>query len=188
MRQQDGKNRLIRGVKQKNAKAQREFFDLYSNYLFKICFRYLCQRELTEDVLSEVFLKIFTQIAFTDIEDEVKLKAWIKRIAINQCLQEIRKKTIFSNSLELYEGIQEAELQTDENLLSEDLIKITLQLPIGYRTVFSLYVIEGYTHQEIAEKLQISVGTSKSQLSKARKIVKTRIIEMGLYHEKNNRR
>lgn len=177
---------LIIELKKQEAKAQREIFDSYSDYLFRVCYRYLYQKETVEDVLSQVFFKVFTKIADTDIEDEIKLKAWMKKIAVNQCLQEIRKKSVFTESIVFYEEEQGADIDTDQDLLREDLITLVLDLPLGYRTVFILYVIEGYTHQEIAEKLQINVGTSKSQLSKARKIIKEQIIKMKLYHERIN--
>ncbi len=171
---------FIAGLKRKKPKAQRKAFDEYGGYLFRICYRYLGQKEWAEDILSQVFLKIFERIADTDISEEYKFKAWAKRIAINECLQEIRKCTVFTNSLELLEEVPESAQATDDELLEEDVVQIIETLPLGYRTVFSLYVIEGYSHQEIAKKLAISEGTSKSQLSKARSILKKELIKNGI--------
>ncbi len=168
---------FIVALKRKKPKAQRKVFDDYGGYLFRICFRYLGQKELAEDVLSQVFLKIFERISETDIKEEYKFKAWAKKIAINECLQEIRKTTYFTEPLEIIEEIQASNLQTDQELLEKDLIQMVLNLPIGYRTVFSLYAIEGYSHQEIASQLAISVGTSKSQLSKARNLLKKQLAD-----------
>ncbi len=164
-------------LKRQKPKAQRKAFDNYGGYLFRICFRYLGQKELSEDILSQVFLKIFEGIGDTDISEEHKFKAWMKRIAINECLQEIRKRTVFESSLESVEEVKEAAIATDDELLKEDVLRIIQRLPLGYRTVFSLYAVEGYSHQEIAEKLAISEGTSKSQLSKARKLLKAQLIQ-----------
>ncbi len=168
---------FLADLKRKKPKAQRKAFEVYGGYLFRICSRYLGQKELAEDVLSQVFLKMFEHIATTNIVEEHKFKAWAKRIAINECLQEIRKQTLFTESLEMAEMTIPAEVATDSDLLREDIVQFIQKLPLGYRTVFSLYVIEGYSHQEIAERLGISEGTSKSQLSKARVILKTALLK-----------
>jgi RNA polymerase sigma-70 factor (ECF subfamily) len=174
---------LIKALKKNKPKAQQKAFNMYADYLFRICYRYLNNRERTEEVLSQTFLKIFNEVHKTDITEEVKLKAWMKKIAINQSLMEIRKSVQFSQSLELIEEIEESEITSDEHLLENDLIQMVLDLPDGYRTIFSLYAIEGYKHEEIAQKLNISVGTSKSQLSKARKLLKAMISKTEVRHE-----
>lgn len=176
-------NRLIKALKKKNPKAQKQLFDQFAGYLYHICYRYLNNRELCEDVLSQTFLNIFNHIDRTDISEEKVLKAWMKKIAINQSLMEIRKNVRFSETLDLIEDIEEAPITTDETLLEEDLIQMVLTLPDGYRTVFSLYVMEGYTHEEIAKKLGISIGTSKSQLSKARRLLKEKIKQPEISYE-----
>ncbi|MGQ1911485.1 RNA polymerase sigma factor [Marinifilum sp. RC60d5] len=175
--------KIIKALKKKKPKAQQKAFDTYADYLFRICYRYLNNRERTEEVLSQTFLNVFNNIHKTDITEEAALKAWMKKIAINQSLMEIRKQIKFSQSLELIEEIEESEITSDENLLENDLIQMVLALPDGYRTVFSLYAIEGYKHEEIAKKLQISIGTSKSQLSKARKLLKNMIHKTEIRHE-----
>lgn len=175
--------KIIKALKKKKPKAQQKAFDTYADYLFRICYRYLNNRERTEEVLSQTFLNVFNNIHKTDITEEAALKAWMKKIAINQSLMEIRKQVKFSQSLELIEEIEESEITSDENLLENDLIQMVLALPDGYRTVFSLYAIEGYKHEEIAKKLQISIGTSKSQLSKARKLLKNMIHKTEIRHE-----
>lgn len=166
---------LIKALKKNKPKAQEKLFSKYADYLFRICYRYLNNRELCEEVLSQTFLNIFNAIAKTDISEEHMLKAWMKKIAINQSLMEIRKNSRFSPTLELIDDREESEITSDELLLEGDLIQMVLNLPPGYRTVFSLYAIEGYKHDEIAQKLDISVGTSKSQLSKARRLLKEMI-------------
>ncbi len=161
-------NKLIRELKKKRSKAQHRLFQLYGDYLFRICFRYMNNQVDAHDVLSKSFLKIFDHIEKTSISDEIVLRAWMKKIAINECLMELRKRKLFFMELDLIENQEEAPITSDEKLLEEDLVKMILNLPDGYRTVFSLYVIEGYKHEEIASKLGITVSTSKSQLRKAR--------------------
>jgi len=159
---------LIKALKNGNHKAQKLFYDTYLNYLFHICNKYLNDRMLCEDVLSQVFLNIFQNIDKTDIQTEGALKAWVKRICINEALMEIRKRKWVDNMVDIdnYDGV--SPLMTDSELNNSDLINMVMSLPNGYRTVFCLYVIEGYNHAEIAKQLGISEGTSKSQLYKAR--------------------
>jgi RNA polymerase sigma-70 factor (ECF subfamily) len=175
---------LIKSLKRNKPKAQREIFNRYADYLFRISYRYLNNKELAEEVLSQSFLNIFNKIHKTDISEEAALKAWMKKVVINQSLMEIRKKVQFTQSLELVENMEESEINSDEHLLESDLIQMVLELPDGYRTVFSLFAIEGYKHEEIAEKLSISVGTSKSQLSKARKLLQEMINRTEVTYEK----
>lgn len=175
---------LIKSLKRNKPKAQREIFNRYADYLFRISYRYLNNKELAEEVLSQSFLNIFNKIHKTDISEEAALKAWMKKVVINQSLMEIRKKVQFTQSLELVENMEESEISSDEHLLESDLIQMVLELPDGYRTVFSLFAIEGYKHEEIAEKLSISVGTSKSQLSKARKLLQEMINRTEVTYEK----
>ncbi len=175
--------KLIKALKNKNPKAQEQLFKKYADYLYRICYRYLKNRDLCQDVLTQSFLNIFQSIEKTDIQEEHVLKAWMKKITINQSLMEIRKNIHFSNTLELIEDIEESELTSDEKLLEDDLIQMVLNLPDGYRTVFSLFAIEGYKHEEIAQKLNISIGTSKSQLSKARKLLKEMITKTEVRYE-----
>ncbi len=161
-------NKLIKELKKKQSKAQHKAFQLYGDYLYRICFRYMGNPEDAHDVLSKSFLNIFDHINNTTIENEIVLIAWMKKITINQCLMQLRKRKLFFTELELIEDKEESQLTSDEKLLEEDLINMILNLPDGYRTVFSLYIIEGYKHEEIAEKLGITISTSKSQLRKAR--------------------
>ncbi|MDE5421365.1 sigma-70 family RNA polymerase sigma factor [Ancylomarina sp. DW003] len=175
--------KLIHALKKKKPKAQESLFSTYADYLFRVSFRYLKNREECEEVISQSFLNIFDAIGKTDIEEEVQLKAWMKKIVINQSLMSIRKDIRFAPTLELIDEREESEITSDELLLEKDLINMVFTLPHGYRTVFSLYAIEGYKHNEIAEKLGITVGTSKSQLSKARRLLKEMINKTEMSYE-----
>ncbi len=125
-------------------------------------------RDDAQDALSKGFLSIYTKVSDTDIEELFVLEAWMKKVIVNQCLMELRKRKLFFSELEFIEEIEESPLYSDSHLMEEDLIQMVLNLPDGYRTVFCLYVIEGYKHEEIAEQLGITASTSKSQLRKAR--------------------
>ncbi len=168
---------LIKHLKRQKKGAQQKVFELYADYLFRVCYRYLKNRESAEDALSQAFIKIFNSVKEVDITEENKFKAWIKRIAINEALMIIRSNINFSQQIELTEINEKTENNSEMNLITDDLINMVMNLPIGYRTVFSLYVIEGYKHSEISEQLNISVGTSKSQLSKAKKMLQQMINE-----------
>ncbi len=168
---------LIKQLKQQKPKAQEKIFQLYADYLFRVCYRYLKNRESAEDVLSQAFIKIFSEIKHTDITEEIQLKGWIKKIAINEALMLIRSSVKLAQQTELTTVTEPSELNSETELLEADLVAMVMDLPLGYRTVFNLYVIEGYQHHEIAEQLNISVGTSKSQLSKARKMLQQMIKE-----------
>ncbi|MCU4174763.1 RNA polymerase sigma factor [Carboxylicivirga sp. N1Y90] len=178
-------NKLIKDLKKKRTKAQYIVFDKYSSYLFKIAYRYLKDTHLAEEAVSQAFMNIFNKIDRSDIEEEVAFKAWARRITINQALMEIRKHLRFQDTIVLNEHTKEAPIQTDQQLHEEDIVNLVLKLPDGYRTVFNLYVIEGYKHSEIAEMLSISVGTSKSQLSKARKLLQNQILKNDNYYATN---
>lgn len=158
----------IKALQQNDRKAQFEVYQRLSPKLYGLCFRYLNHEVEVEEAISDTFVSIFKNI--DQLQDEEKFEAWAKRIAVNKCLEMIRKKKIKYNTYldDLVESPKE--VQTEENfLLEEDLLRMLQFLPEGSRTIFNLYVIEGYTHIDIAKELGVSVGTSKSQLNAARK-------------------
>ena len=144
--------------------------------MFNVCSRYLKQDEDAEDVLSRAFTKIFHSIVRFEYRENKSLKAWIKRIMINECLMELRKK----NSLTLVSEDEAEEVSfNDPGLEQIDAVYIIdaiKTLPAGYRAVINLFAIEGYSHAEIAEMLGINEGTSRSQLNKARRLLKQKLL------------
>jgi len=120
-----------------------------------------------EDCISGIFIKIINGMKAANFENENKFQAWVCRIAANECLMKLRNKIKFN---QLDDAVMQQSCPDNilENIEAAYLLELIQSLPTGYRTVFNMYVIEGYSHNEIAEKLNISVGTSKSQLSKAR--------------------
>lgn len=159
--------------------AQRQVFELLSPKLYRACRRYLKHEEDIEEALADTFFIVFTKIE--QLKDNALFEAWARRIAVNQCLQMLRKKVNFNLYLDDIPKVQPATDAVD-HLAEEDLMNLLTKIPAGCRTVFNLFVIEGYSHKEIAEMLGVSEGTSKSQLNAA----KTRLKEMvnSLYYAK----
>lgn len=159
-----------------NQVAFENLYNKYKRLYMSICLRYFSRRTDAEDMLQESVLNIYKGLSSFDIE-KGGFVTWSKRIVVNTCLQKLRKPGVlnfFDNILELGKRLPVFS-NALEDLNMQDLTKIIQSLPKGYRTVFNLYVIDGYTHVEIAEKLSISVSTSKTQLMKAKKILKTRV-------------
>jgi RNA polymerase sigma-70 factor (ECF subfamily) len=169
------KQALVEGCRKGDRKAQRYLYDQYNQMLFGVCRRYVKDTFAAEDVLVEAFYKIFTKIGQLTNPDQ--LESWMRRVAVNEALMWLRKrkKMKISDIDSVPEPSQEP--KGLELLRENDLLKLLDELPEGYRTVFNLYVIEGYKHREIAEELGISINTSKSQLIMARRKLKE-IIEL----------
>jgi len=157
-----------------NQLAQNELFNKYYRLMLGICLRYANDREEAKEILQEGFIKVFRSIE--SFKFEGNLISWIKRIIINTAIDKYRKLTTQPVSVTLEPT---SSIDYDENIIdklnADDLLACINQLPLGYRTVFNLFVIEGYSHKEIGEKLNISEGTSKSQLFKAKQLLQEMI-------------
>jgi len=167
-----GLKRLIQRCKRRDIKAQSEIYHLFAGKMFGLCLKYSRNKQEAEDNLQDAFITIFDKI------DQFKFKGsfegWMKRIVINTTLQTYRQK----NVLNLVEKDlpDEVDVEVDEEEISLDyLLKIIQELPERYRMVFNLYVLDGYSHKEISDLLGIAEGTSKSNLSRARLILKEKI-------------
>lgn len=157
----------IQLVKAGNRKAQKELYDHYSPVLFGICRRYLKHTEDTEDVFLSGMFKIFDNI--DKYKGEGSFEGWMKRIMINESLMHIRKYKNLNLVVE-WTQIDKAEKPLVlEKLAADNIKRLIMDLPEGYRTIFNLYVVEGFKHREIADMLGISINTSKSQLILAKK-------------------
>lgn len=163
---------LIENCKINDTKAQGELYKLYSGKLFAICLKYSRNYAEAQDNLQDAFLTIFEKIE--QYKNKGSFEGWIKRITVNTVLQRYRKEKVFDIINE--DAIEDVELEVDEDSISIDyLLKIIQELPDRYRLVFNLYVLDGYSHKNIAHMLDINVGTSKSNLSRARLILKQTI-------------
>jgi RNA polymerase sigma-70 factor (ECF subfamily) len=167
-----GLKKLIQRCKRRDIKAQSEIYHLFAGKMFGLCLKYSRNKQEAEDNLQDAFITIFDKI--DQFKYRGSFEGWMKRIVINTTLQTYRQK----NVLNLVEKNlpDEVEVEIDEEDISLDyLLKIIQELPERYRMVFNLYVLDGYSHKEIADLLGIAEGTSKSNLSRARLILKEKI-------------
>ncbi len=164
--------------KTNDRKAQAELYQLFAPKMYAVCLRYARDTFEAEDMLQQGFIKVFTKSALFD--GTGVLEGWIRRIMVNTAIEGYRKNKlsfISTDQVSTTELAEHATLQLN-NLDYKDLLNLIKDLPLGYKTVFNLYAIEGYNHREIAEMLQISEGNSKSQLSRARQWLRERILKM----------
>lgn len=159
-------NQLIRKCKLQDRKAQEELYRRYSGKLFLLCLKYSSDRQQAQDTLQEGFLKIFENL--DQYSGKGSFEGWMSRITINTALKKFRDQTVYLSIEEDYiEDPEDFQVDEEQVELSE-LIRFIQELPERYRHVFNLFVMEGYSHQEISEMLKISPGTSKSNLARAR--------------------
>ncbi|MFN3758799.1 MAG: RNA polymerase sigma factor [Algoriphagus aquaeductus] len=173
---------LIYQAKKGSQKAQRAIFDLFGKRMYVLCLRYVRVQEDAEELLSNGFIKAFENLSSFEFRGQYSFESWIKRILINECLMFLRRQNRAPMMVEPDELIPSDEENPFEKISAEELFEVILKLPEGYRTVFNLFEIEGFSHPEIAEKLGISVGTSKSQLSKAKAYIKSQLSKSGIHH------
>lgn len=170
-----GVKKIIKGCKKGDLGAQEELYRLFAPKLFGVSLKYSRNYHEAEDNLQEAFLIIFKKIH--QYKNKGSFEGWLKRITMNTALQTYRKQSVFRIVDE--EEIKEAEEVTlrEEEVSLDFLLKIIQELPDRYRMVFNLYVLDGYSHKEIAEFLNISEGTSKSNLARARQNLKQKLEE-----------
>ena len=150
---------------------QEELYNRFSPRMFSVCLRYAGNTEEAEDILQEGFIKIFKKL--NTFRSEGSFEGWIRRIFVNTAIEHFRRKRYLMPVTEKEENTIEGKyLSVLDDLAARDIMALVQELSPGYRTVFNLYVVEGYTHKEIADMMGISEGTSKSQLSRAKVILK----------------
>jgi RNA polymerase sigma factor (sigma-70 family) len=161
---------LIKGCTNGDRKIQQQLYNRFAAKMFGVCLRYAGNNEEAEDILQEGFIKVFKKIG--SFRGEGSFEGWIRRIFVNTAIEHYRKKIYLQPITEHEEGTLEGKyMSVLDKLAEKDIIQLVQQLSPGYRTVFNMYVVEGYTHRQIAEELGISEGTSKSQLSRAKMIL-----------------
>lgn len=181
IRLQNTDQRLAKQCKKGDRKAQRELYDKYSPQMLSVCRRYVQTVEDAEEVLSNAFIKVFRKI--DQYSGEGPLGAWVRRIMVNESLNFIRYKKNLFVEIEEENHRSFSHTNVQDQLNADHLMALVMELPLGYRTVFNLYGIEGYNHKEIGEMLGISENTSKSQLSKARKHLQQKLGERELLYK-----
>ncbi len=170
--------KLIQQAVDQNRFAQNQLFAEFSPKMLGVCRQYIKDLQLAEDVMISAFMKVFVNL--NQFEHKGSFEGWIRRIMVNECISFIRvqKQVKFIEE----ETFFEERFNDIESKFSTDEIQFLIDnLPDGYKMVFNLYVIEGYKHQEIAQMLNISEGTSKSQLSHARKMLQNQILKLKNY-------
>ena len=160
---------LVKKCLEKDTLAQKHLFDVYSKKMMGVCLRYSRDSDEAQDVLQIGFIKVFEKL---DMYNRTgSLEGWIRKIIVNTALDSIRKNKKFMNDVEIEKVDYQLHNYNEDAvdvLSAQDLLAVIQKMPVGFKTVFNMYVIEGYSHQEIADELNISVNTSKSQLSRAR--------------------
>jgi len=166
--------KLINGCIKNKPQFQSQLYNKYKGKMFGVCLRYCSDYHKAEDVLQEGFVKIFKNIS--KFRGDGSFEGWMRRIFVNTAIEHYRK------SVNLYPILEVTEHNGDvyydkvvEQMAANDLMKIVQELSPGYRVIFNMYVVEGYTHKQIAQKLEISEGTSKSQLARAKQILKVKV-------------
>lgn len=158
---------LVKGCVKRERNAQKHLYEIYSSKMYALCLRYVKDSMQAEDILVTAFTKVFEKIG--QFKHEGSFEGWIRRIVINEALAYLRKSRSMYIETELEQAHQEPDYgHLSDHLEAEDLLTMIRELPAGYRIVFNMYALDGYTHKEIAAHLGISENTSKSQLSRAR--------------------
>jgi RNA polymerase sigma-70 factor (ECF subfamily) len=173
-------DQLVRGCIDKNEAAQKAVFDLYAGKMLGVCMRYARNNADAEDMLQDAFIKVFDKIK--QFKGEGSFEGWIRKIVVNTAL---KKYSLIRYDKEIsgHEGVDVDQYFLTEpgayaHLSEKELLQLINKLPDGYRFVFNMYVIEGYSHDEIAKMLGIQSGTSRSQLAKARMMLQKQILQI----------
>ncbi|CAM3615954.1 RNA polymerase sigma factor [Flavobacterium chungbukense] len=164
--------KIIKLAVENNRQAQQQIYSKFSSKMLSVCRQYIKDIQLAEDVMITAFMKVFTNLK--NFEHKGSFEGWIRRIMVNECISYLRvqKKVKFAED-EFF--VEESFNEIDSQFTVEQIQYLIDALPDGYKMIFNLYAIEGYKHNEIAKMLGINEGTSKSQLSHARKMLQTQI-------------
>jgi len=168
---------LIEGCINGDRKAQKAMYDKYSKRMMAVCLRYMKDTEDARDLLQEGFIKLFSNIH--TYAGEGIFDGWVRKIFVNCALERLRQQDVLKNAEDIdtidYTGIPDE--STVSQMSAEDIMVFVRSLPDGFRTVFNMFAIEGYSHKEIGEKLNITESTSRSQYMRARKILQKMILQ-----------
>lgn len=168
-------HQLIKSCKQGDRAAQKTLYDRLAPRMFPLCIRYIGDRTTAEDVLQDGFITLFTRLE--SYKGEGSFEGWARRIFVTTALMSLRKKDALkmSDELEAVRGMKADTTSQMENIGYKELMQLVMTLPPGFRTVFNMYAIEGYSHKEIAEMLGITESTSRTQFSRARTWLQSKI-------------
>ncbi len=164
---------LIKACIEGDRRMQKELYYRFSPKMYAVCLRYMGNADDAQDILQEGFIKIYKNLE--RFRGDGSFEGWVRRIFVNTAIEQIRKKKMDVSLTEKEETIEYKSVSAVDTINEKDLLKIVSGLSPGYRSVFNMYVVEGFSHKEIGELLGISEGTSKSQLARARMILRDRI-------------
>jgi RNA polymerase sigma-70 factor (ECF subfamily) len=167
---------ILQGCLQNNAAAQKALYEKYSAKMLVVCYRYAHNREDAEDMLQEGLIKVFSQIH--TFESRGALEGWIRRIVVHTCINILKKNKRFNESVDLIHAssLQVREESIPSIIQAKEVVECIRMLPIGYRTVLNLYAIEGFSHKEISDMLDIEESTSRSQYTRAKSMLEDVLI------------
>ncbi|HSZ86868.1 MAG TPA: sigma-70 family RNA polymerase sigma factor [Puia sp.] len=162
---------IFQGCLKNDAAAQRELYNRYSPKMLAVCYRFGHNREDAEDMLQEGFIKVFSQLH--TFQNKGAFEGWIRKIIVHTCINNLKKNRRFNESVDLVyaSAIQTREESVPSIVQAKQIVECIRMLPIGYRTVLNLYAIEGYSHKEISEMLDIEESTSRSQYTRAKQML-----------------
>lgn len=173
---------LLKECRTGSITAQKYLFDQLVTQMFLVCSRYVKNNAVAEECMLNGFFKFFKSLGNFEYQNDAATIAWLKKIMVNECLQQLRQK----NSFLLVTEDEANDVSIEENIISklsaEEIYEVIARLPVGYRTVFNLYAVEGMSHKEIAAALGVNEGTSKSQLSKAKQLLQKLLIKTNPDH------
>ncbi len=178
---------MLAGSIKNNAAAQEELYNRFSPRMLGVCYRFAKNREDAEDMLQEGFIKIFTQLH--QYRNEGALEGWIRRIIVHTCINILKKNKKFADCVDI---IHASSIHVREDMIpsimqAKQVVECIRLLPLGYRTVLNLYAIEGYSHKEIAQMLEIEESTSRSQYTRAKAMLEDILLKKNIIHKQKTR-
>src|SRR4051812_12424465 len=174
---------LLHGCLKNDASAQRELYNRYSSKMLAVCYRYAHNREDAEDMLQEGFIKVFLQMH--TFEARGALEGWIRRIMVHTCINILKKNKKFNESVDLIHAsaLHEGEHTIPSIMQAKQVVECIRLLPVGYKTVLNLYAIEGFSHREIGQMLDIEESTSRSQYTRAKAMLEDILLKKHIIYK-----
>lgn len=168
---------ILQGCLKNQPAAQQELYSKYSPKMLAVCYRFARNREDAEDMLQESFIRVFTQIH--QFQSKGSFEGWIRRIIVHTCINHLKKHKKFNDSVDISQAhtLQVREDSVPSIIQAKQVVECIRMLPIGYRTVLNLFAIDGYTHREIAQMLDIEESTSRSQYTRAKAMLEQILVQ-----------